>query len=102
MKKSDLDRLNPKADEVSGLGFFNRGTLSKDDYSDINSKKGLFFYTIFIGICAFSLLLILNSSYYLKYYGDSLKALAITLILILLVAFIVSSISNYLYIKIKK
>ncbi|MFI3603704.1 hypothetical protein [Vagococcus fluvialis] len=102
MKKSDLDRLNPKADEVSGLGFFNRGTLSKDDYSDTNGKKGLLFYSIFIGVFVCSLLLILNSSYYLKYYGDSLSALAITLILILLVAFVISLISNYLYNKIRK
>lgn len=102
LKKSDLDRLNPKADSATGFDFYNRGNIGKDSYSMTTNKYGLLFFSTFIVSCVGFLLLVLNSSYYLKNYGDSLGALAITLLIIVSISFIFASIINLIYLKLKK
>ncbi|MFW8052372.1 hypothetical protein [Vagococcus fluvialis] len=102
MKKSDLDRLNPKADSMTGFDFYNRGNIGKDSYSMTTNKYGILFFSSFIVSCVGFLFLLLNSSYYLKNYGDSLSALAITLLIIISISFIIASIINLIYLKLKK
>ena len=101
MKKSDLDRLNPKQDSMDGLDFFNRGNLSKDVTNYNKQKNNLLFYLTFIVIAAISLLILLNSASYLKNYGDSLMALAITLIGIILFSLLIATLITFIYKKIK-
>ena len=102
MKKSDLDRLNPKADSMTGFDFYNRGNIGKDSYSMTTNKYGLLFFSTFIVSCIGFLFLLLNSSYYLKNYGDSLSALAITLLVIILISLILAFTLNTIYLKRKK
>ena len=102
LKKSDLDRLNPKADSMTGFDFYNRGNIGKDSYSMTTNKYGLLFFSTFIVSCVGFLFLLLNSSYYLKNYGDSLSALAITLLIIVSISFTLASIINFIYLKLKK
>ena len=101
MKKSDLDRLNPKQDDMNGFDFFNRGNLSKDVTNYNKQKNNLLFYLTFIVIAAISLLILLNSASYLKNYGDSLMALAITLIGIILFSLLIATLITFIYKKIK-
>lgn len=43
MKKSDLDRINPKQDDMHGFDFFNRGNLSKD-VTNYNKQKTIYYF----------------------------------------------------------
>lgn len=43
MKKSDLDRLNPKQDDMHGFDFFNRGNLSRD-VTNYNKQKTIYYF----------------------------------------------------------
>ncbi|MGX7025656.1 hypothetical protein [Vagococcus hydrophili] len=87
MKKSDLDKYNPKADEMTDFDFFNLGNLASEPTINKNNLSfWLPFFTSFVGL----LILLLKSTYYLTNYGDSLTALAISLILILIISVLFS------------
>lgn len=83
MKKSDLDKYNPKADDMTDFVFFNRGNLASEPKTN---KNNFSFWLPFFIFFIILLILLFKSTYYLNNFGNSLSALAISLALILLIS----------------